>query len=59
MVTEKLSYTVNEAVSVSGIGRTKLYDLIKVGELKPAKIGTRTLILRADLEGMLQRAAGA
>lgn len=58
-MTEKLSYTVNEAVSVSGIGRTKLYDLIKVGELKPAKIGTRTLILRADLEGMLQRAAGA
>jgi len=58
-VTEKLSYTVSEAVAVSGIGRTKLYDLIRAGELKPAKIGTRTLILRADLEGMLQRAVGA
>ena len=58
-MTDKISYTVNEALAASGIGRTKLYDLIRIGELKPAKIGTRTLILRTDLEGMLQRATGA
>lgn len=58
MVTAKLSYTVKEAVAASGIGRSKLYELIRVGVLKPAKIGTRTLILRSDLEAMLQQAAG-
>ena len=34
-------------------------DADAADELKPAKIGTRTLILRADLEGMLQRAVEA
>lgn len=58
-MTDKLSYSVNEAVKASGIGRTTIYELIKAGELKPAKIGTRTLILRRDLEGMLERAKAA
>lgn len=58
-MTDKISYSVNEAVKASGIGRTTIYELIKVGELKPAKIGTRTLILRSDLEGMLERAKAA
>ena len=58
-MTAKIAYTINEAREVSGIGRTKLYELINAGKLKPAKIGTRTLILRTDLEGMLQRAVAA
>lgn len=58
-MTDKIAYTINEAREVSGIGRTKLYELINAGKLKPAKIGTRTLILRTDLEGMLQRAVAA
>ena len=58
-MTDKIAYTINEAREVSGIGRTKLYELINAGKLKPAKIGTRTLILRTDLESMLQRAVAA
>lgn len=58
-MTDKIAYTINEAREVSGIGRTKLYELINAGKLKPAKIGTRTLLLRTDLEGMLQRAVAA
>ena len=58
-MTDKIAYTINEAREVTGIGRTKLYELINAGKLKPAKIGTRTLILRTDLEGMLQRAVAA
>lgn len=54
MVTEKISYTVNEAVKACGLGRTTIYELIKAGELKPAKVGTRTLILRSDLENLLE-----
>ena len=58
-MTDKIAYTSNEAREVTGIGRTKLYELINAGKLKPAKIGTRTLLLRTDLEGMLQRAVAA
>ncbi len=52
---EKLSYSVNEAAAVAGIGRTKLYELINEGELPLVKIGTRTLIRRVDLEVLLTR----
>lgn len=58
-MTDKISYTVNEAVAASGIGRTKLYDLMRAGELKPAKIGTRTLIRRKDLEALIERKLAA
>lgn len=58
-MTDKISYTVNEAVKACGLGRTTIYELIKAGELKPAKVGARTLILRSDLERMLQRAVAA
>ena len=54
-MTEKLSYTINEATAAAGIGRTKIYELVRTGELPLVKIGTRTLIRRADLEAMLTR----
>lgn len=54
-MTEKLSYTINEAAAASGIGRTKIYELVRSGELPLVKIGARTLIRRADLEAMLTR----
>lgn len=41
---EKLLYTVNEAVNITGLGRTTLYAYIKTGDLKVRKIGARTLI---------------
>jgi excisionase family DNA binding protein len=58
-VTEKISYSIREASTVSGIGRTKLYELIKGGELTPVKIGTRTLIRRCDLDALLERKLAA
>lgn len=56
---DKLSYSINDAVEASGIGRTTLYELIKAGELKPVKIGSRTLIRRCDLEALLERRLAA
>ena len=53
--TEKIAYSISEAVTVSGIGRTMIYELIKRGDLPCAKIGARTLIRRQDLEAMLER----
>jgi predicted DNA-binding transcriptional regulator AlpA len=40
---------VEEAVLVSGIGRSVLFELIKNGSLPARKIGKKTIILRPDL----------
>ena len=53
--------TIAEAVSVSRIGRTTLYALIRDGKLDARKIGRRTLVPTAALDKLLQklpRAAG-
>lgn len=49
----RMSYSVDEAATIIGIGRTTLYRIIKSGQLPTIKIGTRTLIRRSDLEGLL------
>lgn len=45
--------SIEETMSATGIGRTKLYELINTGELKAKKIGKRTIVLKADLEDFL------
>ena len=60
---EKLSFTIAEAVSSTGIGRTKLYDLIKDGQLEARKLGSKTLIpapsLRSLVDGLPRSAKTA
>jgi excisionase family DNA binding protein len=46
---DKLAYRIPEAVHAVGIGRSKLYQLIKDGTLKSVKIGGCTLIPRDAL----------
>lgn len=48
-----LAYTVEAALAVTGIGRTKLYEEIGAGRLVSRKVGARTLILARDLEAWL------
>lgn len=50
----KISMTISDAVAYSGIGRTKLYDLIKEGHLTPRKLGARTLILTEELDAYIR-----
>lgn len=50
----QMSLSIEEACSVTGIGRTKLYDAINRGELIAKKFGKRTIILRDDLEAFLK-----
>ena len=50
---ERRAYTIDEAVLVSGVGRTSIYEVIKKGELRAVKRGRRTLILTDDLERFL------
>lgn len=42
-----------QASTISGIGRTKLYEAIKDGFLTARKFGNRTIILRSDLQRFL------
>jgi excisionase family DNA binding protein len=53
----KLAYSIKDAAVALGIGRTKLYELINAGELSVVKLGSRTLIRRADLEALLDKVA--
>ncbi len=48
-----ISYTINDACRVSGIGRTKMYALIGEGSIKVTKIGKRTLINASSLRQLV------
>ena len=54
-MSDKLAYTIPEAVVASGLGRTTIYELIKRREIPVVKVGSRSLIRRQDLEAMLER----
>ncbi|WP_333473796.1 helix-turn-helix domain-containing protein [Sphingomonas radiodurans] len=45
-----------EATRLTGIGRSKLYELIASGDIETAKIGTCTLITVASLRQLIDRA---
>lgn len=49
----KLSLSIEEVQEISGLGKTKIYQLLKTGEIPAKKIGKRTLVLRSDLEAFL------
>jgi len=46
---------VREACRLTGIGRSKLYELIAAGEIEIVKVGTITLIPTAALQRFLDR----
>jgi excisionase family DNA binding protein len=53
-----LTVRIREACRLTGIGRSKLYELIAAGEIEVIKIGTITLVPLASLTRLLQRRAG-
>jgi excisionase family DNA binding protein len=50
-----LSVRISMAVKMTGIGRSKLYELIQEGAIDVVKIGSSTLIPVASLERLLER----
>ncbi|WP_027167297.1 hypothetical protein [Mesorhizobium sp. WSM3224] len=50
----KLGLTIDEAVARSGLGRTKIFENIKLGKLTARKAGRRTIILSDDLSAFLK-----
>ena len=48
-----ISTNVTDACRRLGIGKTKLYELIKAGEIRTVKIGVKTLIPEAELQKVI------
>ena len=45
-----ITVTVATALAVTGLGRTKFYELVKQGRIRTVPIGRRTLVVYASLE---------
>ena len=52
---EKLAYRINEVVEATGLGRSKIYELINSNQLPVVKLDGCTLVLRRHLEALLER----
>ena len=50
----KIGYSMKEAASVSGVGRTTLYTALRRHELRSVKKGARRIILHRDLQRWLE-----
>ena len=49
----KAEYSGNDTVNLLSIGRTTLYELVKSGQLKPTKLGKKTLFYARDIAALL------
>lgn len=52
---EPLTVRVRDAVRMTGIGRSKLYELIHSGDIAIVKIGSSTLIPVDSLRGLINK----
>jgi excisionase family DNA binding protein len=50
---QKLTCTINQACEVTGLGRTKLYELIGDGHLATTTVGRRRLVVVLSLLSLL------
>lgn len=48
--------SIQATAAALGIGRTTLFRLMRSGELRPLKIGRRTLVAREDIERLIASA---
>jgi excisionase family DNA binding protein len=49
-----MSVTIADTRHITGLGNTKVYELIKEGKLKVVAVGRRRLALYASIEELLQ-----
>jgi excisionase family DNA binding protein len=53
ITSDPLTVTVPDAMKYSGLGRTKIYELIAKAEIESVRVGTRRLIVFASLKARL------
>lgn len=51
----RLTVRIKEACRITGIGRSKLYELIAEGEIEIVKVGAITLVPVAGLQRFIER----
>ena len=47
-VIERKAYTINDFAKAYSLGRTKLWELIKAGEIRAVKVGARKVLIPAS-----------
>lgn len=57
-LSEPLTVRIGAAVELTGISRSRLYELIQSGDLETVKIGRSTLIPYASLKALIERNRG-
>lgn len=50
-----ITVRIPEACRITGIGRSKLYELIKAGDIPTIKVGSMTLVPVKGLERFLEK----
>lgn len=53
---DRQGLSIPEAATIIGVGRSKIYELLKSKQLPARKIGRRTIILREDVVAFLRSA---
>lgn len=51
----RMTWRINDFCAAFGVGRTKVYELINIGDLEAIKLGGRTLITDASARALLER----
>lgn len=55
-IADRRAFRVREAAAYSGIGRTKIFALMKDGRLDSVKVGGSRLVIKASLDRLLTNA---
>lgn len=54
---ETLTVTIEGARRATGLGRTKIYELVGNGKLRTIKVGRRTLVTTESIRALVGQAA--
>ena len=55
---EPITVRIRRAIELTGIGRSKLYELIAAGEIDVIKVGSSTLVVYTSLKAFVTRRRG-
>lgn len=55
MTTEPITCTIDDAVRISGISRSRIYQLIETGKVTSTKVGNRRLVFVSSLRALLEQ----
>ena len=51
---EPITVTIDGAKKATGLGTTKIYELINTGRLETVKVGRRTLVKTASIRALVE-----